>query len=149
MKSELCEYKNVNNQLREELDNKSKELDDLKTKIKEHKILLDRRGDSMTNTSPLVKLKAALNRIKTDIKEFDIQIALLVSFIIDIECFLSISMISSLYLPKDNTLTKANYQEFSQSGNPRGISRYDSSLGSDIETSSHGGSHCGSTSLQQ
>ena len=50
--------------------------------MKEHKEILERRGDSMTDTSPLINLKDALSRIKEEIKEFDLQISLLVSFLL-------------------------------------------------------------------
>ena len=52
---------------------------DLKSKLKELNEVLEKRGDRMTDTTPLMKLKDALDTINKDIKNFDLQIALLVS----------------------------------------------------------------------
>ena len=84
---------------------------DLKSKLKELNEVLEKRGDRMTDTTPLMKLKDALDTINKDIKNFDLQIALLVS---SLESFLISDAIPILFqthfiildMIKDNTITQ-------------------------------------------
>lgn len=61
----------------DEVDELALEHSDLKSKLKELNEVLEKRGDRMTDTTPLMKLKDALDTINKDIKNFDLQIALL------------------------------------------------------------------------
>ena len=49
---------------------------------------MDEKGKNMTDTTPLVKLKAALQDIKVEIKNFDVRIGVLVSRTLFVCCSL-------------------------------------------------------------
>merc|ERR1719198_395951 len=55
------------NQLTNELAAVSDELQGIKSRM-------DERGNSMTDTSPIIKIKSALTRLKTEAKQMDIRI---------------------------------------------------------------------------
>lgn len=50
------------------------DLADISDELSEIKATMDSRGSSMTDTSPLVKIKAALQEIKSEIKDFELRI---------------------------------------------------------------------------
>ena len=50
------------------------DLADISDQLAEIKGTMDSRGSSMTDTSPLVKIKAALQDIKTEINDFELRI---------------------------------------------------------------------------
>ena len=57
--------------LSESMENLSEELEKVKKKM-------DEKGMSMTNTAPLVEIRVALQRLKSENKELDVQIGVLV-----------------------------------------------------------------------
>ncbi len=61
------ESSNAVTKLTNDLAEVSKKLDDVKTDM-------EGRGNSMTDTSPLVKIKGALSSLKAEIKNFDLRI---------------------------------------------------------------------------
>jgi len=57
----------------------AKELSSISNELKEVKKTMDFKGSSMTDTSPLIKIKVALQNLKTEIKDYDIRIGVVVS----------------------------------------------------------------------
>jgi len=50
----------------------AKELSSISNELKEVKKTMDFKGSSMTDTSPLIKIKAALQNLKTEVKDYHI-----------------------------------------------------------------------------
>lgn len=86
----INEYKKANSRLKlleaskeahvkksEEL---SKALKEMTANVAAVKKKIDLKGSSITDSSPLVEIRAALQRLKTENKEFDLRIGILVSY---------------------------------------------------------------------
>ena len=57
----------------------SKTLKEMTTNVAAVKKKIDRKGSSITDTTPLVEIRGALQRLRTENKEFDVRIGILVS----------------------------------------------------------------------
>ena len=64
--------------LTNELAEISEELDDIKSQM-------DSRGNSMTDTSPLILIKKALSRIKGEVKQMDLRIGAVEHTLLQVE----------------------------------------------------------------
>ncbi len=59
------------------LNNAKDELQSLSSQLAQVKAMIDERGNSMTNTNPLVRIKTALLNIKSEIRDYDLEIGVL------------------------------------------------------------------------
>ncbi len=74
IKIQLDEWINKNKNLNENLNTCTNELSDITEKLNEIKDIHDSQDNSNSDTSPLVKIKAALQQIKSEIQNYELRI---------------------------------------------------------------------------
>jgi len=74
LKGKLKEIESRYRKVSENVSVLTNDLTDLSERLSEIKSVTDDHGQSMTDTSPLVKIKAALQNVKAEIKTFDIRL---------------------------------------------------------------------------
>eukprot|EP00638_Chattonella_subsalsa_P005158 CAMPEP_0117753962 /NCGR_PEP_ID=MMETSP0947-20121206/12551_1 /TAXON_ID=44440 /ORGANISM="Chattonella subsalsa, Strain CCMP2191" /LENGTH=418 /DNA_ID=CAMNT_0005572971 /DNA_START=148 /DNA_END=1404 /DNA_ORIENTATION=+ len=74
MRDKMKEIEEKYQAVSENVSSLTNDLQDLSDQLNDIKSITDNHGQSMTDTSPLVKIKAALQNIKVEIKNFDIRL---------------------------------------------------------------------------
>mmetsp|Transcript_30120 Transcript_30120/g.49876 ORF Transcript_30120/g.49876 Transcript_30120/m.49876 type:complete len:410 (+) Transcript_30120:46-1275(+) len=77
-------------------------------KIKER---MDQRGNSMTDTSPLIKMKTALSRLRTEAKQLEIRIGVVTHTLVAKKLKQNIATKQEAAVPKNNHLQQESYMD--------------------------------------
>jgi len=84
IRKEFSSYRGRNRELEQSCQDTSSSVEKLKSdltimtkKLKHIKESVNRKGNSITDTSPLARMKAALQQIKSDIRSYDLQLGIL------------------------------------------------------------------------
>merc|ERR1712216_525786 len=83
------------NTLTNELASVSDELQRIKSRM-------DERGNSMTDTSPLIKIKSALSQLKTEAKHMDIRIGVVTHTLISKKLKADVAVKDEAKMPKNS-----------------------------------------------